>query len=93
MNHFTEYLNLTIDAKLASNHLDAVKLNTRKDINFYDTLCLYCADNNIQAQLIDDDQFDSVVDLIREYKIASVKEFDYVYFWLDDNINDLLLDN
>ena len=74
-------LNLTTNKKEA--HADAIELDTRRDIAYYDTLCLYCAENNIDLSDISDDDFMQTSEAIEEYSKASRKAYDRIYFWID----------
>lgn len=60
----------------------AVKIDRNKDVNVYETLCLYCAENDVDLNGISDEEFSSAVEIIENYgsKDAEIKEF---YFWID----------
>jgi len=47
---------------------------------YYDNLCLYCANNNVDIEEITDETFDSLVKVISDYKKDKIDTF---YFWID----------
>jgi len=47
---------------------------------YYDNLCLYCADNDINLSLTTDKDFDAHVEVISDYGKNEIDEF---YFWID----------
>ena len=49
---------------------------------FYETLCCYCADNNVDLTDISDSDFDSAVCTMEQYG-QSDKSTDCYYFWID----------
>ena len=62
-------------------HSNAVKIEKKRDINFYETLCLYCADNSIDLTGISESDF-CTASMILENHIDDLSE-DYFYFWID----------
>lgn len=74
MNTLCERLNLSTDAYYPNN---AVSIDRDNNINFHDTLRIYCTENNIDLSNIDDDDFMSTADIIKnfgEYRFN---------FWID----------
>ena len=49
---------------------------------FYETLCCYCADNDIDLTNIADSDFDSAAIVMSEYG-QSDKSTDSYYFWIE----------
>ena len=47
---------------------------------YYDNLCLYCANNNVDIGEITNETFDSLVKVILGYRKDKIEEF---YFWID----------
>ena len=76
-----ENLNLTTNKKECPSR--AVQIDTRKDVNYYETLCLYCANNDVSLHDVSDDEFMAMSDLIQDYSNADVDQYDYIYFWID----------
>ena len=67
-----------------SNQELAIEIDARRNINTYDTFCLYCADNNIDLKEIDDSDFDSCIDLIDNFINQANDDTGYkISFWLD----------
>lgn len=60
----------------------AVEINKKKDINYYETLCLYCADNDIDLKNVSDNEFDSAVEILSNYGLLDIS-FDLFFFWID----------
>jgi hypothetical protein len=65
----------------------AVKIDRRKDISYYETLCAYCANNDIDLTKVDDGDFDSAVFLLKEYGSANKFGPEIYYFWIDDDVS------
>ena len=76
-----ENLNLTTSKKECPYR--AIKIDTRRDVNYYETLCLYCANNNVSLHDVSDNEFMEISDLIQAYSNAHVAQNDYIYFWID----------
>ena len=74
---------MTINGKLTFSHSSesdsAVKINPKKDINFFETLCKYCADNNVSLNSVTDFEFNEAVETLESYSENSDYEF---YFWI-----------
>ena len=61
----------------------AVFFDPRRDINIYETLCLYFAENNINPNDIDDEEFNDWCSLIEIYKEIAAKEgHPQMAFWI-----------
>jgi hypothetical protein len=78
----TERLNLTNNKNEIVDR--AVKLDGRKDINYWDTLNLYCTDNNIDLKKIDDRDFEECADCIEAFAKSAAIESLQTYFWIDN---------
>ncbi len=65
---------------------DAVEIDTRKDINYFETLGLYCAENNIDLSEIDDNDFRYCADSIENFaKSNSYMIYDHkIYFSIEN---------
>ena len=81
MTKLSERLNFTTTK--ADAPADSLTIETRRDINIYDTLCSYCSDHDIDLDKITDIDFDSAASIIRMYKEATVTNYDIFYFWID----------
>jgi hypothetical protein len=75
---FSERLNFSSKKE----HKSAVKINKWHDVNFYETLCLYCADNEINLMMYSANDFDGAVKTLETYGQADKSE-DFYYFWID----------
>ncbi len=73
-------LNLSTDLRNIPDR--AVILDTRRDIAIYDTLCLYCSNNNISLTAISDIDFHATSDLIDFYCKSRKPQYNQVAFWL-----------
>lgn len=80
MTNFTETLNFS----LTGQENRAVEIDKRKDINIYETLCLYCAENSIDANNITDEDFYAAVETIENFG-SNDKSFDKFFFWIDQS--------
>ena len=63
-------------------HKSAIKIPKWRDINHYETLCLYCSDNDIDLDLISDHDFDSCPEIMKHHGQKD-KALDHYYFWID----------
>jgi hypothetical protein len=79
MNELSVKLNFS-----TSDHPDhAIKLHNRnRDIGYYyDNLCLYCANNNIDPKQYEN-QFMAAAEVMSEYGTNDLS-IDHYYFWID----------
>lgn len=60
----------------------AIKVSKLGDVNYYETLRMYCADNDIDLNDIDDNDFYSASITMRDYG-KDVKATDSYFFWID----------
>jgi len=60
----------------------SVKVKKWHDVNFYETLCLYCSDNEVDLSSVSDDDFDGAVMTMEDHGQAD-KENDAYFFWID----------
>jgi len=81
MKNFSERLNFSTNEKELEN---SVKINRNNDVNYYDTLCLYCANNSINLENVSDDDFDAAVEILKNFgsNDASLRyEFNNIFFF------------
>ena len=78
MKTLSERLNLTTDIRDLPQ--SAIIFNTRKDIAIYDTLCMYCNNNDINLIDIDNNDFTNTSELISDYKKSSSQEYEKMAF-------------
>lgn len=78
METLSERLNLTTDESQTPGR--AVKIDRNKDVNIYETLCLYCANNNVAIEEVPDSDFEGAVWTIETYGAEGV-----FYFWIDED--------
>lgn len=60
----------------------AVKIERRRDIDYYYTLCLYCENNDIRLGAVSNHELDSAVFALETYAKESL-DIDHFYFWID----------
>ena len=60
----------------------AIEINKFSSVNFFDTLCLYCADNDIDIYDVDDNDFAGCADIMESHGQAD-KSTDFYFFWID----------
>jgi len=65
----------------------AVKIRKWHDTNFFDTLCLYCADNGINLNNVDDNDFNMSVEMLSKYGQFD-KSTGHFYFWIATKVPD-----
>jgi len=60
----------------------AIEISKWSNVNHYDTLCMYCADNNIDLDSFNDEDFEGCSDIMADYGQAD-KSTDSYFFWID----------
>ena len=60
----------------------AIQIKKWANVNFYETLCFYCSENNINVSDIDEDDFDGCSLIMADYGQAD-KSTDTYWFWID----------
>lgn len=80
MTNFIEKLNFS----RTKDNDDAIKLHNRnRDYGYYyDNLCLYCANNNIDPRKIDKAEFNGAVEVMEDHGTSDLST-DHYYFWID----------
>jgi len=63
-------------------HDSAIKINKRREVHHYETLCCYCANNGIDVKNISDSDFTSASMILENYGKNDLST-DYYYFWID----------
>ena len=84
MSNFLERLNFSVKPNELEN---GVKINRNNDINYFETLCLYCADYNIELKNVSDEDFDAAVEVLKNYGFndsSLIWEFDNTFFFSID---------
>jgi hypothetical protein len=81
MKTLSERLNFS----LKKEHESAVNIRKWCDVNFYETLSLYCADNDINLSLYSSDDFDAAVTTLEIFGQFD-KSIDHYYFWIDADV-------
>lgn len=62
----------------------AIKIRKWHNVAYYDTLCRYCADNDIDVNQISDEEFMSASEVMARHGQKN-KKVDHYYFWIDVN--------
>jgi hypothetical protein len=60
----------------------SIEVKKWSDVNHYDTLCKYCADNDIDLTTISDDDFYSCSEIMVNHGQHD-KSTDAYFFWID----------
>ena len=58
----------------------SIEIDNRKDVNFYETLCLYCASNDISLSDVSHADFEGAVATMEDYNIVDRGIYN---FWID----------
>jgi len=58
-----------------ANISNSIEIDNRKNINYYETLCLYCADNNIKLTSVSDSEFDSAITTFKNHNSNAKKRY------------------
>jgi len=61
---------------------EAIEIKKWHDVNHYETLCLYCANNDIDLKNIEDDDFFAASEIMQEHG-QDDKSTDSYFFWID----------
>ena len=80
MKTLSERLNMITGKSECGN---AVTIDRRFDVNYYETLDMYCADNNIDLSNVEDGDFSSCAMWLEEYGSASPECYEFS-FWIDE---------
>ena len=78
MKILTQRLNVTF-----GQNSNGITFDTRRDVNIYETVCKYCADENISLKDVSDVDFDNVVETIENFKNDMSNETNFVSFWIN----------
>lgn len=76
-------MNINYSTQKLTAPSNAVKINPKSDVNYFDTLCLFCADNDIDLSSVDDSEFESLVNELSRFGYdfdGPAKEF---WFWVN----------
>jgi hypothetical protein len=83
-------MKMPLKFSLKKEHASAVKILKCFDVNHYETLCKYCADNDINIMMYSAKEFDEAVKTLENFgQEEDGKQalydfyFDY-YFWIDE---------
>ena len=76
MTTLAEKLNFSQNSESSTS----IKIDNRKDVNFYETLCLYCTWNDIDLNDVSDEDFNSAVMTMENYGAAGKGSYN---FWID----------
>ncbi len=58
----------------------SIKIDKTKDINYFDTFCMYCADNDVDIACVTTEEFDAAAETFEDFNSPSNNSF---YFWID----------
>jgi len=78
MKKFSERLNFST----AKDNDSAIEIKKWHDVNHYETLCLYCAENDIDISQVSDEDFMAASEVMAEHG-QSDKGTDSYFFWID----------
>lgn len=91
MENIVEKMNFAINAFEKKNApTKAITIDPRRDINYYETLCLYCADNDINLDKVSDEEFENAADFLENFAsdFRCREDYDSIdntsfKFWID----------
>ena len=78
MTNFIETLNFSDRKESAS----AIEIKKWHSVNHYETLCLYCAENDIDLSNVSDEEFYTASDVMAQHGQED-KSTDSYFFWID----------
>jgi hypothetical protein len=78
MSNFIESLNFSS----SDDNSNAIEIKKWNDVNHYETLCQYCANNDIDLTDVSDDDFYAASELMADHGQAD-KSTDSYFFWID----------
>lgn len=61
---------------------ESIEIDKRRDINLYETLCLYCADNDINLCEVSEEEFDAACEVLKMHGSEDMSS-DTFFFWID----------
>ena len=61
----------------------AVEIDPRRDINFYETICFHVAENRVNVQGADQDEFDTACAILEAFASYFILEQTNFWFWID----------
>lgn len=77
MSNLTENLNFS----LTDDNMRSIQIDPTRGVNFYDTLCLYCANNDVNLSSVINSDFDSAVIAMESYGAANPLPY---FFWIEE---------
>ena len=80
METLSEKLNFTTNESVVPER--AVKIDSGMDTNIYETLCLYCADNDVDLTGVSCSDFSEASETIFGYGTSDIASNSF-YFWID----------
>ena len=60
----------------------AIKVSKWSNVNHYETLCMYCANNDIDLDSVSDEDFEACSNIMENHGQAD-KSTDSYFFWID----------
>lgn len=81
MSNFIEKLNFSESESQAPERAIELFVNGRDIGYYYDNLCLYCADNDVDLTEVSSDEFYNAAEVMSQH--ASCAGIDTYFFWID----------
>ncbi len=78
MKTLAERLNFSFE----DSTCDSIVIDRAKDINYYDTFCKYCADNDVNLDNVNDAEFDGAVGVFEDFA-SYCTGLTLFNFWID----------
>jgi hypothetical protein len=75
-------LSKRLNFSLKKDHASAIRVDKWTDVAYYETLCKYCADNDINVAVYSDRDFNGAVEALKTYGQHD-KSVDHYYFWIN----------
>lgn len=72
---------------IENSSLNSILIKTKNDVNYFDTLCAYCSNNDIDIRRVSDVEFEECANAIENYSKAQraigIEKF---FFWIDSDV-------
>ncbi len=78
MKTLAERLNFSFE----NSTCDSIVIDRAKDINYYDTFCKYCADNDVNLDNVNDAEFDGAVEVFEDFASQRTEQTTF-NLWID----------
>ena len=77
MSKFLESLNFSA----SKDNSSAIEIRKWHDVDYYETLCMYCADNDIDLSRVSDEEFFAAAETMSQHEQIDKSKAAY-FFWI-----------